>query len=167
MLGRRQGFADIRIAIGRIAPVDASLTRRKQTASPGAFLNQGAFVLGKHALHLQQHLFFWARAQVMLDKNDFTATAVEFLDQEYLIGIAPRETIGCRHKYSLKNAFGRQIAQTVERGSIESAAADAFIDKHARGRDVIAYFGSRLVEQLHLTGYGVFTFLFFGRDARI
>jgi len=62
MLRRRQRFADTRITIGRIAPVDAPLAHRIETAPPGAFLNQDAFVLGKDALHLQKHLLFRAGA---------------------------------------------------------------------------------------------------------
>ena len=62
MLRGYRGFPDVRVAIGRIAPVDPPLPRRKQAAPACPFLNERPLVLGKDALHLEQHLFFRARA---------------------------------------------------------------------------------------------------------
>jgi hypothetical protein len=109
MLGGRQGFPDVAIAIGRIPPVDTPLAGRKQASTSGAFLNQGAFVLGKDALHLHQHLFFRTGAQGRLDKNHLAATATEFFDQEHLISIAAGEAIGHSDEEDLKGAFCHEI----------------------------------------------------------
>jgi len=167
MLRRGQGFPDVGVSIGGIPPVDTPLTRGKQAASSGALLNERAFVLGKDALHLQQHLFFWTGAQVMLDKDDCAATAAEFFDQEYLIGITPREAIRYGNEEDLEGAFRHEITQAVKRRAIKTRATDAFINKDARGRNVIARCGSRFVEQIDLTGDGLFPFLFFSGDACI
>jgi hypothetical protein len=120
MLRGGHGFPNVRVAIGRIAPVDAALAGRKQTPTSGAFLNQGAFVLREHALHLYQHLFFWTAPQGMLDKDNLTATAAEFLDQEHLVGITPRQAIWHCDEEDLKGAFCYEIAQAVKRRAIQA-----------------------------------------------
>ena len=167
MLWGSQGFPDIRVSRGRIAPVDAPLAGSKQAPTSGALLNQRAFVLGEHALHLYQHLFFWTAPQRRLDKDDLTATAAAFLDQEDLIGIAPRQTIRHGNEEDRKGAFRHEITQTVKRWAIQARPADAFINKDACGNNVIAHRRCRFREQVDLAGDGLFAFLFFGRDAGI
>jgi hypothetical protein len=62
MLRGCRSFPDVRVVIRRIAPVDPPLPRRKQAAPACPFLNERSLVLGKDALHLEQHRFFRARA---------------------------------------------------------------------------------------------------------
>jgi hypothetical protein len=130
-------------------------------------LNQRPLILGKDALHLEQHLFFRTGPKAVLHKDHLAAAAGELLDQEHLIGIAAGEAIGYRHQQHLKGAFCGQIAQAVERGAIEARPTDSFINKDARRRNVIARGGGRLVEEVDLAGDGLFAFLFFGGDPRI
>src|SRR5688500_941531 len=66
----RGRLADIRVAIGRIAPVDASLTGSKHPPTARPLWDQGAFILRKAPLHLEQHLFLRIRAQGLLRKDN-------------------------------------------------------------------------------------------------
>jgi hypothetical protein len=80
VLWRRDRLVDIGVAIGRIAPVDPALAGRKELPAAGAFVDQGPLVLRKDALHLEEHLFFGARPQVLMHEDDLTSTAGQFLD---------------------------------------------------------------------------------------
>ena len=90
-----QGLADVRVALGRLAPGDVSLARSKQAPTSGAVLQQGAFVLRAHALHRHQPLFFRTGPQGMLAKDALAATAVALLDQKHLIGRGRDNKLGC------------------------------------------------------------------------
>src|SRR6266850_5364143 len=96
---------DVRVAIGRIPPVDPALARRKQLPAAGAFVDQGALILRKDALHLEEHLFCWACPQALMYEDLLTPIPSQLLDQDDLVGIPAGETVRCRDQHDLKGAF--------------------------------------------------------------
>ena len=60
---------DMRVALGRIPPVDASLTGGEYPPAARPLLDQGAFMLRKAPLHLEQHLFLRTRAKGLLRQD--------------------------------------------------------------------------------------------------
>src|SRR5262249_20675603 len=70
VLWRRGRLVDIRVAIGRIPPVDPALAGGKELPAAGAFVDQGPLVLRKDPLHLEQHLFFRACAPALMHEDD-------------------------------------------------------------------------------------------------
>jgi len=153
-------LVDVGIPIGRIPPVDPALAGRKQLPAAGAFVDQGALILRKDALHLEEHLFFGACAQALMHEDDLTPPSGQLLDQNDLIGIAAGEAVRGRDQHDLKGAFGREIAQPLEGGPIQARPTDPVIDEDVARQDLIAVGRCRLLEQVHLTRDGFLPFLF-------
>ena len=109
VLWARRRLADIRVAIGRIPPIDAALAHRKQASTPGAFLDQGALIFGEDPLHLEEYLFCRTRAETLVCKDHFTPTPRELLESHHLIGLAAGQAICSRDQHDLKRPFRRQI----------------------------------------------------------
>jgi hypothetical protein len=86
------------------------LARRKQLPAAGAFMDQGALVLCKDALHLEEHLFCGACPQALLDEDHLTPVSSQFIDQNDLIGITARATVWGRDQHDLEGAFRGVIA---------------------------------------------------------
>src|SRR2546428_1868447 len=80
MLWRGGRLVHVGVAIGWIAPVDPALAGRKQLPAAGALVDQGAFILRKDALHLEEHLFFGARPQALMHEDDLTARPGQLFD---------------------------------------------------------------------------------------
>jgi hypothetical protein len=86
------------------------LARRKQLPAAGAFMDQGALVFCKDALHLEEHLFCGACPQALLDEDHLTPLARQFIDQNDLISITAGETVRGRDEHDLEGTFSREIA---------------------------------------------------------
>src|SRR5262245_4015730 len=101
---------EVRVAIRRIPPVDPALASRKQLPSAGAFMDQGALVLRKKALHLEEHLFCGACPQTLMLEEDLTPPTSQISYQYHLIDItAGRPLRGLNH-HDLIGAVGGEIA---------------------------------------------------------
>jgi hypothetical protein len=62
-------------------------------AATAALQNLGAFVLGHHALDLEQQIVLRRIADGPVQKNDVDAGAAQFVDKQRLMGVAPRQAI--------------------------------------------------------------------------
>jgi len=109
VLWSRWGLTDIRVAIGRIPPVHASLTGGKEPPTACPLLDQRPFILRKDPLHLEQHLFFRARPEGLMHEDDLAPVSDELLHQHHLIGIPACEAVRRRDQNDLKRSFFRQI----------------------------------------------------------
>ncbi len=68
------------------------------TPAPSAALqNTGTLILGDHALYLQQQVVLGRAANRPVQEHHFHPSAAKFLDQQHLVGIAPREPIRGMH----------------------------------------------------------------------
>jgi hypothetical protein len=86
------------------------LASRKQLPTAGAFMDQGALVLRKDALHLEEHLFCGTGPQTLMHEDNLTPTPGQLFDQDHLIRITAGEPVRGRDQHDLKGAFGCEIA---------------------------------------------------------
>src|SRR5207244_8350532 len=98
------------------APVAPPSARGAQLPAAGAFMDQGALVLRKDALHLEEHLFCGACPQALLYENHLTPLSSPLVDQDDLRGITAGETVRGRDQHDLEGAFSREIAQPLRAG---------------------------------------------------
>ena len=84
-------------------------------ATPAALQDAGALIFGDDALHLQQQVVLGRAADGAVDERDLDAGAPELLDQQDLVGVAPREPVRGMHVDPVDLAQGRRVAQAVHR----------------------------------------------------
>ena len=70
-------------------------------------------------------------------------------------------------EHDVKGAFGREIAQPLQGGPIETRATAPVINEEVAREDLIAAGFCRLLEQVDLARYGFLALLFIGRDTGI
>src|SRR3954469_24891933 len=88
-------LGDIAIAIGRARQhADRTLARGVALAAPAALQDLGPLVLGHHALDLQQQIVLWREADRSIEEDDLNPSPVELVNQQHLIGVAPRQSVG-------------------------------------------------------------------------
>ena len=63
-------------------------------ASPRSFRDLGSFVLGDHALELDQQLVFGCLGPRALDEADLGAGPGELVDEQRLVGVLSGEAVG-------------------------------------------------------------------------
>ena len=118
------GPAEQAIAVvRRAAPVDPSLAGLEQAPPPGPLRDQGAFVFGKDALHLQQHLLLRAVAEGVVEEHHLTAGALELIDCQHLVGIVARQAVRGTNQHGGTGALSNQVTHPVEAGASQRCAA--------------------------------------------
>jgi hypothetical protein len=108
-----------------------------QTASAAALGNQRAFVFSEDAGHLLEHPLRGRSAEVVTGEDDFAAGPFELLDDDVLIGELSGETIGRENQYGLHFALRHGVAQTIQRGPIQTSAAVAVVFVDSLRADVV------------------------------
>ena len=87
------------------------------------------FVLGDHALHLQQQVFFGTVADGPIQKDQFDATPPQLLDKQNLVGVLPGQAIRRMHVQAVKGARIGRVAQSFQRGTRQRRSTVAFVDE--------------------------------------
>src|SRR5215207_1256860 len=109
-------LADIAITIGRARQhADRALARGVALAAPAALQDLGPLVLGHHALDLQQQIVLRREADWSIEEDDLNPSPVELVNQQHLIGVAPRQPVGGVDVQAIEGAGRNGIAQTLER----------------------------------------------------
>ena len=81
-------LVDIAVAIRRPAQdIDLAGPCGMQLAPPMPFENLGPLILGHHPLDLEQQIVLRATPQFAIQEHDLDPGAVEFIDQQDLVGI--------------------------------------------------------------------------------
>ena len=115
-------------AIGRSSPREKLATAPCGLApSAHALGNQGPLVLGHGGADWSQPLIRRIITHGPLDKLDATATLGAFVDQEPLMPIVTRSTIGRSHQHACKGGQRRPVPESVKAGTLERGAAVAVI----------------------------------------
>jgi hypothetical protein len=119
------------VAIRRRRPRQQGPAAQFGLASPAHPLgDQAPFVLRDGAANLQQELIMRVITHRPIEKLNLTAPALHFIDQQHLMHILARQTIGSRDQYQLKGAQRRMIAQMIQTGTIQRCTAIAVIAVH-------------------------------------
>src|SRR5215212_9263193 len=125
-------LADIAITIGRARQhADRALARGVALAAPAALQDLGPLVLGHHALDLQQQIVLRREADRSIEEDDLDPSPVELVDQQHLIGVAPRQSVGGVDVQAIEVAGRHGITQTLERGPHQGGSAVAVVGKAA------------------------------------
>jgi hypothetical protein len=82
-----------------------------------------------HALDLQQQIVLGRAADRPIEEHDLGAGAPEFLNQQNLVGIAPRQPIRSQNVDPVEAASGDRVTQAFERRPNQSRAAISLIDE--------------------------------------
>src|SRR3954451_8947972 len=161
-------LADIAIAIGRARQhADRTLTRGVALAAPAALQDLGPLVLGYHALDLQQQTVLRREADRSIEEDDLNPSPVELVDQQYLIGVAPRQSVGGVDGQAIEVAGRHGIAQTIEGGPHQGGSAVALVGKATLGHQGEAVLREAGLQRRDLAVNGVVGGLLFGRDAGV
>ena len=110
-----------------------------------ALQNLGAFILGDHALNLEQEIILGRVPDRTVQKHDFHAGAPKLVDEQRLVGIASGEAIGGMDIQALNLPAGGRIAKSLKSWAHKDRAAEALVhiavvrlEQKAIGRDALA-----------------------------
>jgi hypothetical protein len=123
----------VRGAATEVMPVTCLL----QLAAAEALAQHGALVLGDGALDLQQQLVIRVIRDRVLQERHLAARPAELLEQQDLIGVAPRQTVGAQHRDEVDSAVADRVAQGVEAGSVEAGATVALVTEDVLLRELV------------------------------
>ena len=116
------------IAIGRASPGQQLPAAQLGLApAPHAVGDQVALILGHGSPDLEQQLVMRIIAHRPIQKHNLAAALGEFVDQQHLMDIVARQTIGCGDQYLLEGGKGGVVAQAIQARAIELGAAIAII----------------------------------------
>src|SRR3954470_20557004 len=153
LVARRPGIAlaDVEVAIGRAAQhVDLPLAGAMQLAAPGPLEDLGPFVLGEHALELEQQPVLRRLRAGGLDEQNLDAGAGELLDQQHLMDVFPAQAIRRMDQDRLDRPLGRQIADPFQPGADQLGAAEAVILDDPLGRHAVVVAPGKLDQRRRL-----------------
>jgi hypothetical protein len=153
----------VRGAATEVMPVTCLL----QLAAAEALAQHGALVLGDGALDLQQQLVIRVIRDRVLQERHLAARPAELLEQQDLIGVAPRQTVGAQHRDEVDSAVADRVAQGVEAGSVEPGATVALVTEDVLLRELVPSSRSPAPQGSELAVDGLLAFLALGRDAGI
>jgi hypothetical protein len=98
-----------------------------QLAASEALAQNGALVLRDGTLDLQQELVVRIVGDRVLQEGDLAAGAAELLQEQDLVGEFAREAVGGQHGNHADGSVAHGIAQRVEAGPVEAAAAVSLV----------------------------------------
>jgi hypothetical protein len=79
-------------------------------ATPAALQDLGPLILRDHPLHLEEERILGGLARCAVEEVDLDAGALEFLQQQHLVGILARQAVGRMHVEAIQPARRGQIA---------------------------------------------------------
>lgn len=98
-----------------------------QSASAGAFGNEGPFVLGHGATDLQEQLVVRVLTHGTVEELDMAAVFLEFFEQEHLMDIVTGQTIRVGHPDGVELRGRGVVAQPVQAGPAQGRAPVAVV----------------------------------------
>src|SRR5215211_6818612 len=153
-------------AVGHLPEADLAGAGAVELAAPVALGDLGALVFGDHALHLDQQRGLRVGAQRRsLQEAHRHAEALELLEDQHLVGVCARESIGAQAHDPLEHAGLGGVAQPVERGAVEPRARVAVVDELLD--DLVAGGFHHGAQRLELRGDRAALLLALGGDARV
>src|SRR5262249_22218658 len=122
------GLANVPVAVrGATQHADFARSGPMTLAASRPLEDLGPFVLGDHALELNEELVLRRRALRRVQKTGFDAVTGELLDQQNLIGIFATQPIRAVDENGLNLSVGRQVAHTLQARAFERGPAIAVV----------------------------------------
>ncbi len=131
--------------------------------APGALQDLGAFVLGDHALHLQQQIVLRGMPQLAVQEDDIDAYALQLVYEQHLVGVLARQPIRRVHVEAIHPSRCRHIAQLLEGRAHEGRPAVALINERKLVGELGPIGGDALAQGGELTGDRAGAHLVFAR----
>jgi len=160
-------FWHVAVAVRSSAAQVLTGTRPLQLAAAKPLAEQGSLVLGDRSLDLEQELVTWIFANRPMDEDHLATSALELLEEKYLIDVFARQAIWAEHHDGTNFAILDGIAQTIEPWPVESGAAVALVQKDVLGGNRVAVRLGPCPQYGELALDGLLTFLPLGRHARV
>src|SRR3954464_805234 len=158
---------DVPVAVGGAAGEVVAVARLLQLAAAEALAEDGALVLGDGALDLQQELVVGVVRDRALQEHHFGAGAAELLQEQDLVGVLARQPVRGQHGDDPDGAVAHGVAQRVQAGSVEPAAAVALVAEDVLVGEGVAVVGDPGAQGGELAVDGLLALLALGRDAGI
>jgi hypothetical protein len=117
----------VAVAIGGAAAKILAIARLLQLAAPEALAEDGALVFGDGTLDLQQERIVGIVRDRVLQERHLDAGAAELLQQQDLVGVFARQPVRRQHGDDRDGTVAHGIAQRIQAGSVEPAAAVALV----------------------------------------
>ncbi len=158
---------DVAVAIRGPAALVVSIAGLLQLAAAETLAQDGALVFGDGTLDLQQQLVVRIVRDRVLQECHPAAGAAEFLEQQDLIGIAPRKPVGAQYDDVLDGSVADGVTQSVETRPVEPCAAVSLVAEDMLLGELVVAGGDPGAQGGELAVDGLETFLALGRDAGI
>ena len=144
-----------------------AVSRLLQLAAAEALAEDGALVFGDGALDLQQELVAGVVRDRALQEHHLGAGAAELLQEQDLVGVPARQAVGGQRGDDPDGAVAHGVAQRVEAGSVEPAAAVTLVAEHVLVGEGVAVGGGPGAQGGELAVDGLLALLALGRDAGV
>jgi hypothetical protein len=161
-------LCDVAVAVRcRDKHIHRSRKRHMPLAATAPLQDLGSLIFCHHALHLQQQVILGRGANRPIVEDDLHASAVQFVHEQHLVGVAPREAVRRVDIDPVQPASRSKVAQLLERRACQGGAAIAVIDETlSRRKDQPIRRDPRL-QGCDLAGNGVLASLLLGGDPGI
>ena len=153
---------DITVSIRRASGDVVAVAGFLQLAAAEPLAEHRALIFGNRALDLQQELVVGVVRDRVLQKHHLGACATELLEQQHLVGILARQAVRGQHDQRAYGTVAHGVAQRVEAGPVEPAAAVTFITENLFVTYRIALRGGPGSQGGELAVDGLLAFLAFG-----
>ena len=129
----------VAVAVRGTAALVMAIARPLQLAATEALAEDGALVFSDGTLDLQQKLIVGVVRDRVLQERHLDARAAELLQQQDLVGVSARQPVGGQHGDDPDGTVVHGVAQSVEPGSVEPAAAVALVTEDMLvGHDMVS-----------------------------
>src|SRR5882757_6278543 len=136
-------------------------------ASSRALDDLRALVLSDHTLHLQQQAVLRTLTDGSFDEVDLNTAFGQFFDQDLLMHVVARQTIGTVDQDYVQQAVSRGVAKSIKCRAIEPRAGESVVDVAVMlGNSELQLAGGAL-QYRNLRSYRLLLLLMRGGDARI
>ena len=150
------GLVNVAIPVGcGTEHADLALVRAMPLAPARTLENLGSLVLGDHALELQEQLVFGRVRLRCIDEDCLHAVTQPFFDKQDLVRIFATQPIRRQNQHSLDLTFGDQVAHSLQPGSNQCRAADAFVLENPFSRNRVPLAASVGHQRRSLAGNGL------------
>ena len=118
------------MAVGALPERDLAGAGAVELAAAVALGDLRLLVLGDHALHLDQQRRLWIVARFRaLEEVNGDPEALEFLEDQHLVGVGARESIDTQAQHAVQHARLGGVTQAIQRRTIEPRARVPIVDE--------------------------------------
>jgi hypothetical protein len=130
---------------------DLARACREKSAAAAALADLGPLVLSDHGLDLQQQPTLRRRIELVVQEDDFDSAALQFVDQDHLVGVISAEAVGILKIEPIDGARGCGVAQAFQARPQDGLGGIAVVNEAEFGRDFHAIGLEPCPQEIELT----------------